>query len=121
LSPDKRLLGVVGDANQSRIISADNGEVIAVLEGHLDHNFACAWSPNSILFATGGQDLTTRIYDIRNLSKSIHCLPTVMSSVRSLHFDPSGTFLAVAESADFVHIFDPSRFEDRQVVYFNFS
>jgi hypothetical protein len=56
--------------------------------------------------ATGNQDNTIRIFDIRNTSKSLVTLPSVFSAIRSLKFTEDGTFLIAAEAADFVHIFD---------------
>ena len=86
------------------------------MEGHIDYSFACDFSPTSPLFATGSQDMTTRIYDIRYMSSSVYCLPAVMSSIRSVKF--GGDFWAIAEQADFVHIHDPLLFEQSQVVDF---
>ncbi|KAJ3331667.1 hypothetical protein HDU76_002512 [Blyttiomyces sp. JEL0837] len=77
LSPDKRLLCLSGDDQESVIVSADTGD-----------------------------DMTTRIYDIRNPSKSLATLSGNLGSIRSLRFTDDGAFLAAAEQADFVHIYD---------------
>ncbi|KAJ3112260.1 hypothetical protein HK098_008183, partial [Nowakowskiella sp. JEL0407] len=79
---------------------------LQMLTGHIDFSFACAWSPSGHLLATGNQDLTTRIYDMRNPSKTLYVLPGKMGAIRSLRFSDDGNFLAMAEPADFVHIFD---------------
>ncbi|KAJ3121768.1 hypothetical protein HK100_012238 [Physocladia obscura] len=106
MSPDKRLICVTGDNTDSSIITADSGDEVIGLKGHIDFSFSCAWSPCGRFIATGNQDITTRIYDIRNPSKALVVLPAVMGAVRSLRFSDDGTFLAAAEPCDFVHIYD---------------
>ncbi|OAJ40236.1 hypothetical protein BDEG_23999 [Batrachochytrium dendrobatidis JEL423] len=105
-SPDKRLLCVIGDNPEGLIISADSGEELCQLKGHIDFSFSCAWSPCGTYIATGNQDCTTRIYDIRRSDQAVVVLGTDMGAVRSLGFSQDGKFLAVAEPADFVHIVD---------------
>lgn len=56
-----------------------------------------------VLFA---QDTTTRVWDIRQPGKSLVVLSGRMGAVRSLRFSSDGRFLAMAEPADFVHLFD---------------
>ena len=52
------------------------------------------------------QDTTTRIWDLRMPRDSLHVLVGQMAAVRSLRYSPDGRFLAAAEAADFVHIYD---------------
>ncbi|KAI8611643.1 hypothetical protein BC830DRAFT_1140398 [Chytriomyces sp. MP71] len=106
LSPDKRLICVSGDHTDSSIVSADSGDEAIQLTGHIDFSFACAWSPCGRYVATGNQDITTRVYDVRNASKALVVLPAVMGAVRSLRFTDDGAFLAAAEPCDFVHVYD---------------
>ncbi|KAI8841199.1 WD40-repeat-containing domain protein [Chytriomyces cf. hyalinus JEL632] len=106
LSPDKRLICVSGDHTDSSIISADSGDEVFTLQGHIDFSFACSWSPCGRYVATGNQDITTRVYDMRNPSKSLVVLPATMGAIRSLRFTEDGAFLAASEPCDFVHIYD---------------
>ncbi|KAJ3383797.1 hypothetical protein HDU84_003400 [Entophlyctis sp. JEL0112] len=106
VSPDKRLICVTGDNTDSVIISADTGDAAMKLTGHIDFSFSCAWSPCGRFIATGNQDLTTRVYDIRNAAKALVVLPSIMGAVRSLRFSDDGMFLAAAEPCDFVHVYD---------------
>ncbi|TPX55996.1 hypothetical protein CcCBS67573_g09396 [Chytriomyces confervae] len=103
LSPDKRLICVSGDHTDSSIISADSGDEVFTLKGHIDFSFACAWSPCGRYVATGNQDITTRVYEIlqnpwwscqRRWAQFGHC---------DLQ---DGAFLAASEPCDFVHIYD---------------
>lgn len=57
-------------------------------------------------FATGNQDTTTRVWDIRHLGQSLAVLKGKMGAVRSLRFSRDGDFLLAAEPADFTHVYD---------------
>ncbi|OAY75061.1 putative WD repeat-containing protein [Ananas comosus] len=76
------------------------------LRGHLDYSFASAWNPDGRTFATGNQDKTCRVWDVRNLSQSLVVLRGNLGAIRSIRFTSDGQFMAMAEPADFVHIFD---------------
>eukprot|EP00878_Enallax_costatus_P031729 GHUV01034739.1.p1 GENE.GHUV01034739.1~~GHUV01034739.1.p1 ORF type:complete len:131 (-),score=41.75 GHUV01034739.1:4-396(-) len=76
------------------------------LKGHGDYSFAAAWHPAGHLLATGNQDSTTRVWDIRQNSTPLAVLAGSMGAIRSLRFSPDGAFLAAAEPADFVHVYD---------------
>lgn len=76
------------------------------LRGHLDYSFASAWNPDGRTFATGNQDKTCRVWDVRNLSQSLAVLRGNLGAIRSIRFTSDGQFMAMAEPADFVHIFD---------------
>jgi DNA-binding beta-propeller fold protein YncE len=67
-------------------------------------------------FATGNQDMTTRVYDIRNTSNAMHVLPSRMGSVSSLKYSNDGQHLIAAESVDFVHIYETAFYESSQVI-----
>lgn len=81
-------------------------QAIASFHGHLDYSFASAWHPGGITFATGNQDKTCRIWDVRNLSKSVTALKGNLGAIRSIRYTSDGRFMAMAEPADFVHVFD---------------
>jgi WD40 repeat protein len=83
-----------------------SGREICSMHGHLDWGFAAAWHPGGHLLATGNQDCTTRLWDVRRPSECIAVLPALMGSVRTCRFSPDGASLAVAEPADFVHVYD---------------
>lgn len=81
-------------------------QVIATLKGHLDFSFASAWHPDGVIFATGNQDTTCRLWDLRNPSSAVGVLKGRIGAVRSLRFTTDGRFMAMAEPADFVHVYD---------------
>jgi len=78
----------------------------STLKGHLDYSFASAWHPDGRVFVTGNQDTTCCLWDIQNLGSSLAVLKGYIGAIHSLHFTSEGCFLAMAEPADFVHVFD---------------
>lgn len=106
LSPDGKLLVIVGDDPEGILVDSRCFKQIASLHGHLDYSFASAWHPDSLTFTTGNQDKTCRIWDVRNLSKSVTALKGNLGAIRSLRYTSDGKFMAMAEPADFVHVFD---------------
>lgn len=106
VSPDGKLLAVLGDSADCLIADAQSGKVTASLKGHLDYSFASAWHPDGRILATGNQDTTCRLWDIRNLSGSLAVIKGRMGAIRAVKFTTDGRFLAMAEPADFVHIID---------------
>lgn len=93
----------------TKIVHLLNGfKEIASLEGHLDYSFSSAWHPDGRVLATGNQDTTCRLWDVRNLSQSFAVLKGRIGAVRGLKYSPDGRFLAVSEPADFVHVYDAS-------------
>jgi hypothetical protein len=80
------------------------GRAALALRGHLDFSFAAAWHPGGLLVATGNQDRTTRLYDLRAPARPLALLRARIGAVRSLRFSPDGALLAAAEPADYVAV-----------------
>lgn len=99
-------MAVLGDSPECLLADTGSGKVIHGLEGHLDYSFSSAWHPNGQILATGNQDTTCRLWDVRNMSQSLKVLKGNMGAIRALRFTSDGRFLAMAEPADFVHLFD---------------
>ncbi|KAF6176442.1 hypothetical protein GIB67_010079 [Kingdonia uniflora] len=119
MSPDCRLVTVVGDNLDGLLVDSRNGKVISTLVGHLDYSFATAWNPDGVTFATGNQDKTCRVWDTRKLSSAIAVLKGNLGAVRSIRFSSDGQFMAVAEPADFVHIYSTKvNYKKRQEIDF---
>ncbi|KAG6544502.1 hypothetical protein Mapa_014140 [Marchantia paleacea] len=106
VSPDSKEVIVVGDNADGILADTQSGKAIGKLVGHLDFSFASAWHPNGHTFATGNQDTTCRLWDARMLNKSVAVLKGRIGAIRSIRFTSDGRFMAMAEPADFVHIFD---------------
>ncbi|XP_011005784.1 PREDICTED: uncharacterized WD repeat-containing protein C2A9.03-like [Populus euphratica] len=119
LSPDGKLLVIVGDNPNGILVDSQTGKPIMSLCGHVDFSFASAWHPEGRIFATGNQDKTCRIWDARNLSKSVAVLKGNLGAIRSIRFTSDGQFMSMAEPADFVHVYDAKNgFEKEQEIDF---
>nr|CAB3495753.1 unnamed protein product [Digitaria exilis] len=106
VSPDGKLMAVLGDSSECLLADAHSGKEISTLRGHVDYSFASAWHPDGHVVATGNQDATCRLWDVRNPSEAFAVLRGRIGAVRGLRFSPDGRFLAAAEAADFVHVYD---------------
>lgn len=118
-SHDRNLLCVVGDNTDALVIDAQSGKSIHRLKGHADFNFSCAWHPNGYTVATGNQDRTCRVWDLRKPNMSVKCLPASIGAVRSVSFSHSGDMLVFGEDVDFLHLYSvDSNYEETQRVDF---
>lgn len=90
----------------TRVLTSSLVQVVNSLKGHEDYSFTSAWHPDGNVLATGNQDTTCRLWDVRNMSESFAVLRGRMGAVRAIRFTSDGRFLAMAEPADFVHVFD---------------
>ncbi|XP_076887016.1 putative WD repeat-containing protein C2A9.03 [Bidens hawaiensis] len=92
---------------------------VGTVNGHRDYSFASAWHPDGRIFATGSQDKTCRLWDLRSLAKPVTVLKGNMAAIRSLRFSTDGQFLVVSEAADFVHVYSTNlNYETRQEIDF---
>ncbi|KAL8947519.1 MAG: hypothetical protein Q9222_006206, partial [Ikaeria aurantiellina] len=107
-SPDTRLRVMVRDAVHPLLVESDTGKRIGKLSGHCDYGFACDWDHDGRYFATGAQDGVVQIFDARAWRKPVQTFATELGGVRVLKFSPGTSggerVLAMAESADFVHL-----------------
>ncbi|KAA8493941.1 putative WD repeat-containing protein [Porphyridium purpureum] len=103
-----KMMCVVGDDMNVLLADADTGAVLERISGHKDFSFASDWHPDGNLFATGNQDCTTRVWDVRHLSAPVRVIKAHLGPMRSVRFSSDGKLLACAEPADFVHIYGVS-------------
>eukprot|EP01054_Gregarina_sp_Poly1_P001377 Gregarina_sp_Poly_1__1376@NODE_1340_length_4345_cov_84_710145_g900_i0_p1_GENE_NODE_1340_length_4345_cov_84_710145_g900_i0NODE_1340_length_4345_cov_84_710145_g900_i0_p1_ORF_typecomplete_len509_score73_05WD40/PF00400_32/0_78WD40/PF00400_32/9e03WD40/PF00400_32/2_2e05WD40/PF00400_32/0_3WD40/PF00400_32/1_5e02ANAPC4_WD40/PF12894_7/3_8e02ANAPC4_WD40/PF12894_7/0_002ANAPC4_WD40/PF12894_7/0_011ANAPC4_WD40/PF12894_7/1_1e02eIF2A/PF08662_11/1_7e09Cytochrom_D1/PF02239_16/6_3e02Cytochrom_D1/PF02239_16/0_032Cyt len=83
-----------------------SSEPLFSLKGHHDCGFAAAWSPDCFTFATGNDDETINIWDLRHLRSPLVVRKTSISACRSLTYSPNGDYLVSAESEDLAIIYD---------------
>ncbi|PRQ34952.1 putative microtubule-severing ATPase transcription factor WD40-like family [Rosa chinensis] len=118
--PDGKLLVTVGDNPDGMLVDSQTGKVTVMsLCGHLDFSFALAWHPDGVTFATGNQDKTCWVCDVRNLSKSVAVLKGNLGAIQSIRYTSDGQYMMAAEPADFVHVYDvKSGYEKEQEIDF---
>jgi len=100
-----KLACVVGDAPEALVVDVASNQVVARCEGHRHYSFAADFHPGGHLVATGNQDKTCRVWDMRTW-RCLATLPAQLGAVRSIRFTSDGAYMAAAEPADFVHIYD---------------
>ncbi|KAF9115756.1 hypothetical protein BGX27_006538 [Mortierella sp. AM989] len=106
-SPDGHMIALVGDDEEGQVMSVNSREKIATLRGHQRYSFSAAWSPDSMMLATGSDDFSTCIYDTRMMSNPLHILGKgITQSIRSLRYSACGRYLVMAEDRNLVHIVD---------------
>ncbi|KAG0201916.1 hypothetical protein BGX28_005405 [Mortierella sp. GBA30] len=106
-SPDGHMIGAVGDDMDGQVMSVNSREKIATLKGHQRYSFSVAWSPDSMMLATGSDDRSTCIYDTRKMVDPVHILSKdILESVRSLRYSSCGRHLVMAEDRNYVHVVD---------------
>lgn len=125
-----KLFAAVGDALSAVLLDSASGKTVATLGGHTQFSFAVSWHPDGHLFATGSQDHTCRVWDVRMISSAapvplatgaaggvggggggdgspvLAVLYAHLGPIRSVAFSPCGRFLGLAEPRDFVHVYD---------------
>ena len=118
-SREGNMIACAGDSRKVRILDIKSCTEIAALQGHLDHCFSVSWSPCGRYLASGSQDQSARIYDIRKMDNSLHTLVANMAPVRSVKFSPCGSLFTMMEADDFVHAFSVnSDFRESQIIDF---
>eukprot|EP01080_Neovahlkampfia_damariscottae_P005456 gene5456-9269_t len=107
---NEKLISVLLDDLKIPILDKSTGKTVCTLNGHTHYPFSSCWNPTKEFeIATGAQDQTTRIWDIRKSNECLYTLPGKISSIRSVTYNKSGTLLAVSEAADFGHIYDATK------------
>ncbi|KAH9616091.1 hypothetical protein KSS87_006853 [Heliosperma pusillum] len=119
ISPDRKLVAVVGDHVNGLLVDSQTGKEVASVVGHRDYSFATAWHPDGQVFATGNQDKTCRVWDVRKLTEPVAVLKGNLGAARSIRFSSDGQFMVVGEPADFVHVYNTKgNYEKRQEIDF---
>ncbi|KAJ1937251.1 hypothetical protein GGF37_005280 [Kickxella alabastrina] len=93
-----------------------SSSVVSLLGGHQDYIFACDFSPDSRIVATGCQDSAVRIFDLRWTAAPVEVMCGNLGAMRSVRFSGCGRFLVAAEPADYVHVWETAGFGRSQVI-----
>uniref|UniRef100_A0A7S3G0X7 Uncharacterized protein n=1 Tax=Palpitomonas bilix TaxID=652834 RepID=A0A7S3G0X7_9EUKA len=115
LSPDQSMMAVIGDTTLATLVDPRSMSKVENLSGHFDFSFGLDWSPCSRYIATGNQDLTTRVFDIRQPKSSLYTLRSSSAAVRCLTFASTST-LILAEAFDTISVYDIAKSRPTQQV-----
>jgi len=119
ISPDDKLMLVLEDQTKTDIIDLRMEKTVIELSGHEDFGFSGDWHPDGKFVATGNQDKTCRIWDIRRPEKEFNVLPSRLGSVSSLKYSNSGSYLVMGETIDFINVYNAEKnYEEMQVIDF---
>lgn len=103
-SPQHQLLGLALDDVRVQMYDLRSSNCSLFLEGHRDYNFAVKFL-SGFQVATGSQDLTTRIWDIRQPQQQLHLLPSRSFAVSALDFSPQTQQLYALESIGYLNVY----------------
>lgn len=114
LHPNGNLLSVASDQTAVDLIDVRTGKEVMQLIGHVGYTFSCDWSNDGRWLATGNEDHTARIWDIRGTStgrmtteSSLHVLGSRMAAVRNVLFSPDRpSTLTIMEESDYATIYE---------------
>jgi WD40 repeat protein len=90
---------VVGDDPEVCLVDLLAGTTVLKLKGHRDFAFAAAWHPRGQLLATGNQDGTTMVWDVRAPGGALAVLPGRLGAIRSLRWSADGGWVSVRGGA----------------------
>jgi len=118
-SPDGNLLMLLKAQTAVEIFDLRAGKTIIKLKGHQDYGTSGDWHPNGMTVATGNQDCTCRIWDLRRPSQQIDILQARLGSVSNVKYSKTGSHLVMSENIDYVNIYNADNdYKEVQVVDF---
>lgn len=80
------------------------------LEGHLHHTYATAWHDNDFYVASGNQDLTTIIWDLR-MNKAVDKINAFGEPAGSIKFLQNSKLLAIGDYSNVLRVYDTQNYQ----------
>ena len=119
ISKDFNQIAACLDSINDYVFDRRTGTACAELKGHSDFGFCVDWNPfKDYELATGNQDKSVMIWDLRKGTEPTLILKGTLGSVFYLKYSTNGKYLACAESVDFLNIYDTGNIKERQVLDF---
>jgi len=100
----------------------DNNSIGLILDGHQDYNF-CVKFLNNYELASGGEDVSTRIWDLRKTGKELHVLDGFSAGVSALEYSKSQNLLYCIENFGYVYGYNLNNtiVEQDHMTFFGFA
>lgn len=119
ISKDFNLIAACLDSVFDYVFDRRDGNACFRLQGHTDFGFCVDWNPaKEFELATGNQDKSVMIWDLRKPDGPVNVLKGNLGSVFYLKYSSNGKYLSCAESVDFLNIYDTGNIKERQVLDF---
>ncbi len=93
------------DSTKLPLIDEKSQKIIGYLDEHLDFNMAVDLKLEHFLIASGSQDLSTRLWDIRKYDKSLKLIPCIRAAANRVKLFGNGR-VAIGEAIDYLHVYD---------------
>ena len=81
------------------------GECVASLDGHSDNSFAVDYHASDMYLASGNQDKTARVWDLRKAAP-LKVLPMSAGPAAHLRYVQDSRYLVVGENYSYLHCYD---------------
>ena len=103
--PDNKLIAFAMDDVDIQIKNLNDPQCNIILKGHEDYNFAVKFM-DEYKIATGSQDVSTRIWDLRKPEKELHVLGGFNSEVGAFCYCPKRKVLFCCENFTYIYAYD---------------
>ena len=121
VDPESRKLVLGYDHSDVDVYDLNSGNLINKFLGHKDFTFGTDWHKNGYFFATGNQDLSTMIWDLRSSRGSVELLPSVKHSASTVKFVNDSKYLVVGEYMSYINFYRTDNFEVKSTIdYFGY-
>ena len=105
ISPDGKRLAVLGDKHAILVLDAQNGQTLAVLQGHRSAIVSLTFSPDGAWLVSGGRDRVGMLWDVAG-GRRLALLDGHRGTVRTAAFAPNGKLLATGGADKRILIYD---------------
>lgn len=103
------LISLACDAKEISVFDKRTNRLEYTLEGHEDFNMSVAMHERSPLLASGSQDMTVRLWDLRNPTQAVAVFPAEFAAVQKVLWADDADRLLFAEEMDLLHEVDCKR------------
>ena len=124
---EKNILGAVGDFESVILYDIREKNLIHTLNGHTDYGFVIKFNlKKPYLIATGNQDITCRLWDLRKIGNDNQKINEslfkvcygIIDAIGNLHFINNTNLICFFENYDYVHFYDFENNKMQSCYYF---